>query len=55
MVQEDKKKQNVTIYEIDNKKYTVITECIENGQNIDELYEIISKYAISQINSSLCI
>ena len=53
MVQDDKKKQNMTIYEIDNKKYTVITECIENGQSIDKLYEIICKYASSQISSKL--
>ena len=50
MVQDEKKRQNVTTYEIDNKKYTVITKCIENAQNIDKLYEVICKYAISQIN-----
>ena len=34
MVQEDKKEENTTIYEIDNKKYTVITKCVENVQNV---------------------
>lgn len=52
MVQDDKKKQNVTTYEIDNKKYTVITECEENEQSIERLYETICKYAISQIDSN---
>lgn len=50
MVQDDKKKQNITIYEIDKKKYTVITKCIENVENTDKLYDILCQYAISQIN-----
>ena len=50
MVQDEKSGQNVTTYEIDNKKYTVITKCADNAQNIDKLYEVICKYAISQIN-----
>ncbi len=50
MVQDDKKKENTTIYEIDNKKYTVITKCVENVQNVNKLYDVICKYAISQIN-----
>ena len=53
MVQDGEKRQNVTTYEIDNKKYTVITRCIENAQSIDKLYDIICKYAISQINWNL--
>ena len=50
MVQDDKKKENTTIYEIDNKKYTVITRCVGNVQNVNKLYDVICKYAISQIN-----
>ena len=50
MVQEDKKEENTTIYKIDNKKYTVITRCVEDVQNIDNLYNVICKYAVSQIN-----
>ena len=50
MVQDEKSGQNVTTYEIDNKKYTVITKCADNAQNIDKLYNLICKYAISQIN-----
>ncbi len=50
MVQDGEKRQNVTTYEIDNKKYTVITRCVENAQSIDKLYDIICKYAISQMN-----
>lgn len=50
MVQDDKKKENTTIYEIDNKKYIVITKSVENVQNVNKLYDVICKYAISQIN-----
>ena len=50
MVQDDEKRQNVTTYEIENKKYTVITRCVENVQNTDKLYDLICKYAISKIN-----
>lgn len=50
MVQDDKKKENTTIYEIDSKKYTVITKSVENVQNVNKLYDVICKYAISQIN-----
>ncbi len=50
MVQDDKSGQNVTIYEIDNKKYTVITRYTDNAQSMDKLYDVICKYVISQIN-----
>lgn len=50
MVQDDKRKENTTTYEIDNKKYTVITKCVENVQNVNKLYDVICKYAISQID-----
>ena len=50
MVQDNKEKENTTIYEIDNKKYTVITKCVENVQNVNKLYDVICKYAISQID-----
>ncbi|MCI8587922.1 MAG: hypothetical protein HFJ49_04865 [Clostridia bacterium] len=49
MVQGTEKKQNVAIYEINNKKYTVITKCVENVQNTNKLYDVICKYVISQI------
>ena len=49
MVQDDKKRQDVTTYEINNKKYTVITKCVENVQNTNKLYDFICKYAISQL------
>ena len=55
MVQDDKSGQNVTIYEIDNKKYTVITRYTDNAQSMDKLYDVICKYVISQINWKLCI
>ena len=38
------------IVEVDNKKYTVITRCVEDVQSIDNLYNVICKYAVSQIN-----
>lgn len=50
MLEEDKKIEYTTIYEIENKKYTVITKSIENIQNIDNLYEVICKYVISKLN-----
>lgn len=50
MIKEDLKEESKTIYEIDNKKYTVITRTIANVQNLDKLYDTICKYAISQIN-----
>ena len=50
MVQDEKNRQNVTTYEIDNKKYTVITKCIENAQNIDKLYDVICRYIVSKLN-----
>lgn len=49
MKEENEKKVNKVTYEINNKKYTVITSCIETVQNIDKLYEVICRYAISQI------
>ena len=53
MMQEEKKEQKVVTYEINNKKYTVVTRTIENAQNIDQLYDVICKYVISQINEDL--
>lgn len=50
MVKENQREENKTIYEINNKKYTVITRTIANAQNLDKLYDAICKYAISQIN-----
>lgn len=52
MVQDEEKRQNITTYQIDNKNYVVITKCVENVPNIDKLYDVIGKYAISQINSN---
>lgn len=49
MVQDDEIRQSVTIYEIDDKKYTVITKCVEDVQNMNKLYDVICKYAISQL------
>ena len=53
--EENEKKVNKVTYEINNKKYTVITSCIETVQNIDKLYEVICRYAISQIKQNLYI
>ena len=46
MIQENEKEESKTIYEINNKKYTVITKSVENTQNINKLYDFICKYAI---------
>ena len=51
MIQEvNNQKEKVEIFEIENKKYTVITRCIENSQDIDKLYDIFCKYAITKLN-----
>ena len=50
MIKNNKCMENVTIYEVNNKKYTVITRCTNNVQNIDKLYDVICKYVISQID-----
>lgn len=42
--------ERITTYEIEDKKYTVITKSIENKEPIDKLYESICQYIISQIN-----
>lgn len=52
MVQDSENRQSVTTYEINNKKYTVITRCVENVQNMEKLYDVICKYVISQIYTS---
>ena len=41
-----------TTYEIQDKKYTVITKSIEKAETIDKLYDCICEYIISQINES---
>lgn len=38
------------VYEIDGKKYTVITRCKQDSENIDKLYNILSKFIISKLN-----
>ena len=43
-------KGETSIYDVNNKKYTVITQCVENAENIEKLYDVICKYAIAQIN-----
>ena len=48
MIQE--KERDAVIYEINGKKYTVITKTKENAQNIDKLYDVICKYVCLQIN-----
>lgn len=41
------------IYEIDGKKYTVITKVIENAQSMNNLYQAFSKYAIRKLNAKM--
>ena len=36
--------------EIDGKKYTVITRVIKHAQNMNNLYEAFSQYAIRKLN-----
>ena len=44
------KKERRYIYEIDGKKYTVISKVIDNPNNIDRLYEVLAKYALAKLN-----
>lgn len=48
MVQDVKKE----IYEINEKKYKVITRCIENSQSADKIYNVLCKFAISKLQES---
>lgn len=41
------------VYEIDNKKYTVITRTIENAESLDNLYKAFSKYAIKKLTNNV--
>lgn len=41
--------QKEEIYEIDNKKYIVITSCIDNSENVDKLYDVLCKFAVSRL------
>lgn len=36
-------------YEINNKKYTVISNVVEEAQSVEKLYEVISKHIVLQI------
>lgn len=49
MVQ-DVEKEKVEIYEIKDKKYRVVTRSIKNIQDIDKLYEVLCKFAISKLH-----
>lgn len=51
MIQDDKKTKKVKTYEIDNKKYTIITSCVDGCESIDKLYDVLCKFAISKLDS----
>ena len=44
------KKERREIYEIDGKKYTVISRVMDTPNNIDRLYEVLDKYALAKLN-----
>lgn len=44
------KQEEKEIYEIEGKKYNVVTRVIENAQSMNNLYEAFSKYAIRKLN-----
>lgn len=48
MVQ-DIENQIEEIYEIDNRKYKVITRSIENSQSAEKMYDVLCKFAISKL------
>ncbi len=43
-------KEKIEIYKINDKKYTVITRCIENPNNEERLYNLLCKYSLSKLN-----
>ena len=38
-------KKELHFYEIDGKKYTVISKVVDNPKSVDKLYEILAKYS----------
>ena len=44
------KKRKYIFYEIDGKKYTVISKVVDNPKSTDKLYEILAKYALRRLN-----
>lgn len=46
---EDTENQIEEIYEIDNRKYKVITRSIENSQSTEKIYDVLCKFAISKL------
>ena len=44
------KQEEEEIYEIEGKKYTVVTRTIENALSMNNLYEAFSKYAMRKLN-----
>ena len=40
-----------TTYTIDNQEYTVIARC-KKDNNIEKIYEILSRYALQKINNN---
>lgn len=48
-MKQDIEREKVEVYEIENKKYTVISKCVENLNNIDRLYDVLCKFAVSKL------
>ena len=46
---EENQKENIEYYEIENKKYKVISKSIPNCENIDKLYNILCKYIMYKL------
>ena len=44
------KKEEVHFYEIDGKKYTVISKVVDNLKSADKVYEILAKYVLRRLN-----
>lgn len=44
------KKEEVHFYEIDGKKYTVISKVVDDLKSADKLYEILANYALRRLN-----
>lgn len=52
MIQKNER-EKIEVYEIDNKKYTVISKNVDNPNNVEKLYNILCKFALSKINTSM--
>ena len=49
----DAEKERIEVYEIEDKKYTVISKCVDNLNNIDTLYDVLCEFAVAKLNANV--